>query len=206
MLPKETYTELDREISMGILLSGLIGALLVFFLQWGREWRRNERARRGLLRLLSSEIEHNAVVVETIQDSGRTLTFSREEASRMTTEAWRASRQSVATLPPGVLEALDGYYRPLEVLLTLLAFSNIGEERMERGIRKMLSETLEREFVRSSDPWGDYERAMLEAQEHAGRQIADYLACPWWSPAFLRADEWLRRQRQMPHQSHEDRS
>jgi len=189
---------------MGILLSGLIGALLVFFLQWGREWWHNERARRGLLRLLSSEIQHNAVVVETIRDSGQTLNSSRDVASCMTTEAWRASRQSVVTLPPRVLEPLDDYYRPLEVLLTLLSFPNVGEERMERWTRKMLAEALGREFVRSSDPWGDYERIMLEAQEHAEARIGEYLARPWWSSLFLRTDEWIQRQRHMPYQTHQD--
>ena len=180
------------------LLSGVVGALLVFFLGWFLEWRRNERARRGLLRLLLSEIQHNAVVVKTIQATGRTLNSSPEDTQRMTAEAWRASRQSVVSFPLDVLKALDGYYRPLEILLTLLSFPNIQEERMERGIRKMLAEALGRDFVRSEDPWGDYERLVLVTQDHAEARIREYLASPWWGSLFLKPYEWLQRLRQKP--------
>jgi hypothetical protein len=50
------------------LLSGLIGALVVFFLGGLREWWRNEQERRGLLILLLAEIEHNVEVIRTIED------------------------------------------------------------------------------------------------------------------------------------------
>jgi hypothetical protein len=55
-------------VSLDVLLSGLIGALAVFFLGWLREWSRDEQERRGLLILLLAEIEHNAEVLRTIFD------------------------------------------------------------------------------------------------------------------------------------------
>ena len=48
------------------LLPGLAGALLAFMLGVVREWWRNEQERRGLLRILLGEIEHNDEVVRTI--------------------------------------------------------------------------------------------------------------------------------------------
>ena len=41
---------------MSVLLSGIVGALLVFLLGLAREWWRDERERRGLLVLLLAEI------------------------------------------------------------------------------------------------------------------------------------------------------
>ena len=52
-----------------ILLSGAVGALIVFILGIWLEWRRNERERRGLLRLLRAEIEHNAEVTRTVEET-----------------------------------------------------------------------------------------------------------------------------------------
>ena len=51
------------------LLSGVIGALLVFCLGFVRELWRDERERRGILRLLLAEIEHNIEVVRTVRES-----------------------------------------------------------------------------------------------------------------------------------------
>ena len=81
-------------MSVDVLLSGLVGALLVFAIGWFRERYRDERARRGLLQLLSSEIEHNSVVAQTIRDSDRSLLSSPRDLRRMKTETWRASRAS----------------------------------------------------------------------------------------------------------------
>jgi hypothetical protein len=56
--------EAVRGVAVDVLLSGLVGALLVFVLGIVREWWRNEREWRGLLRLLLAEIKHNAEIVE----------------------------------------------------------------------------------------------------------------------------------------------
>lgn len=177
---------------MEILASGLLGAILVFILGWLREWYRNERERRGLLRLLSSEIQHNAVVAETIHDSGQSL-LSSPASSSMTAKTWRESRESAQSLPPALLENLDAYYRPLEILLTLRSFPDVEQERLERFTRRMLGEATGRELVRSRDPWGEYERAMLEAQERAQVRTREYLDSPMWGRPLLKAEGWLRR-------------
>ena len=175
------------------MLSGLIGALAVFILGWLREWWRNERERRGLLRLLSSEIQHNSIVAEIVRDSGKSL-LSSPAASSMTAETWRESRESALSLPPDLLEDLDDYYRPLEILLTLRGLPGMEEERLERLKRQMLGEALGQEFVRSRDPWGEYERVMLDAQELAQARIGEYLAYPPWGRPFLKVGGWLKRQ------------
>jgi hypothetical protein len=57
-----------RDVSAWSLLSGVIGALLVFCLGFARELWRDERERRGILRLLLAEIEHNIEVVRTVRE------------------------------------------------------------------------------------------------------------------------------------------
>src|SRR5829696_7696966 len=91
------------------LASGVVGALLVFFLGWLREWWHGEQKRRGLLRLLSSEIHHNAVVANTIRDSGQFL-ISTEATGGMSTKTWHASLEAAASLPSELQQALNEYY------------------------------------------------------------------------------------------------
>jgi hypothetical protein len=187
-----------------VLLSGLLGALLVFCIGWLRERYRNERERQGLLRLLASEIEHNAVVMQTIQDSDTQLLASCN-LTLMKTEAWRASRASAAALSPTLLKTLDDYYRPLETLLTLQRFSDADEERMKRLKINTMGEILGLERLpRSHDPWGEAERSMLEAQQRAQGRVRKYLGSPIWGPVLLGADRWARRQSQVLPQRHED--
>ena len=50
-----------------MLLSGAVGAMIVFVLGALREWWREER--EGLLRLLLAEIDHNAQVEHTIGEN-----------------------------------------------------------------------------------------------------------------------------------------
>jgi len=50
------------------LLSGFVGARIMFGLGVLREWWRNEQEWQGLLRLLLAEIDHNSEVVRTITD------------------------------------------------------------------------------------------------------------------------------------------
>ncbi len=168
---------------MMVLLSGFFGALLVFVLGSLREWRRDDRKRRGLARLLLSEIKHNTTVTEIIQESGTSLFFS-PDLPRMRTETWLGSRESAVALPPKLLKDLDDYYRPLEILLTLREFPNMENDRLERIHRKILGEVSGREFVRSQDHWGESEQAMLEAQDRARHRITQYWETPWWRRMF----------------------
>ena len=82
-------------MNLEILIAGSLGALAVFLLGTAREWRRDERERRGLLRLLLAEIEHNAEVVRTVRERRPALIGSLDLPS-MKTEVWRDSRPETA--------------------------------------------------------------------------------------------------------------
>src|SRR3712207_1308457 len=87
-------------MSPEVLLSGLVGALLVFVLGALREWWRNERERRGLLRLLLAEIEHNAEVVRTVWESGKPSLIGSPNIRLMTSRTWRDTQARAAQLLP----------------------------------------------------------------------------------------------------------
>lgn len=65
-------------MTLELLFSGVVGALIVFVLGLLREWWREEREREGLLRLLLAEIDHNAEVVRTIREETWDLLSSRD--------------------------------------------------------------------------------------------------------------------------------
>ena len=52
--------------TMSAAVAALASALLVFVLGIACEWWRNERERRGLLRRLLAEIEHNAELLSMV--------------------------------------------------------------------------------------------------------------------------------------------
>jgi hypothetical protein len=56
-------------MSTQVLLSGFVGALLVFCLGRFRENRRDKRELRGHLLLLSSELSHNATVPDVYRNN-----------------------------------------------------------------------------------------------------------------------------------------
>lgn len=83
-----------------------------------------------------------------------------------------------------MIEALNGYYSPLETLLTLLAFENLPEDFAERWLRGAIGERLGEEFPRSRDPYTEYAMRTLSAQDVVRDQIKAYLARPWWRRWF----------------------
>ncbi len=85
-----------------VLLSGSIGAISEFILGFLRELWRNERERRGLLRLLQAEIEHNIEVVRTVRESRPGLLGS-PDLRFMKIETWRATRTRATQLLPDEL-------------------------------------------------------------------------------------------------------
>lgn len=179
---------------MEVLLSGFLGALLVFLLGALREWWRNERERRGLLRLLLAEIEHNGEVVRTVWESGKPSLVGSPNIRLMTARTWRETQARGAQLLPNELFGeLDVYYSLLERLLTLLNFRDMGREHQHQFLRSLFAKKLGEEFPRSADPWIWYRDQTLEAQDLAKRRIEEYLARPWWGLLFLRADQWTRR-------------
>ena len=72
-----------------------------------------------------------------------------------------------ALLPVELSVELNCYYSALQTLLTLLAFENRDNERVNRALVQMHSELLGMEFARSRNPWHDYLTATLHAQDRA---------------------------------------
>jgi hypothetical protein len=128
-------------VSLEILLSGLIGALLVFLLGLLREWWRNEQERRGLLVLLLAEIRHNGEVIRTVQDRinpGQAMEdlIGHPHFSTQKTRTWDNVQDRAAALQPDdLMAALDEYYAPLEMLLTLVRFPNMASDSFDRTLR-----------------------------------------------------------------------
>ena len=56
-------------MSTQVLLSGFVGALLVFCLGWFKENQRDKRELRGYLLLLSSKISHNATALDVYRNN-----------------------------------------------------------------------------------------------------------------------------------------
>lgn len=168
-----------RQVSMEILLAGSVGALIVFFLGMAREWWRNRRERRGLLRLLLAEIDHNVEVVEAVGQTKPAL-ISSPDLPSMKMEAWRGTRVRVAQLlPEDLLTDLQAYYSPLETLLTLLTFSNAGSNAGNRWLRAAIAEDLG-EVPRPRDPYVEYMKKTLDAQDQVRTRVANHLSLPWW--------------------------
>ncbi len=125
----------------------------MFFMGWFREWWREERERCGLLRVLLSELEHNAEVVRTVWEGTWDL-LSSPDLPSLRTETWRNVQGRAAALLPGYLAApLNGYYSALHTLLTLLAFEKRANEHANREIRRAYSELTGKEVVGARNPW-----------------------------------------------------
>jgi hypothetical protein len=75
-------------LSAWALVSGLVGAVLVFLLGVIREAWRNDREKLGVQRLILAEIKHNVEVVRTIEERGRDLIASPDFLPSMRTETW----------------------------------------------------------------------------------------------------------------------
>jgi hypothetical protein len=105
-------------LSLDVLLGGALGALIVFVFGVLLEWRRRERERRGLLRLLLAEINHNEIVIKSIDESGSSLLAS-PHLDKLKTETWDESRQAASGLPAELLNDPVNYYQPLEIFRTI---------------------------------------------------------------------------------------
>jgi hypothetical protein len=159
------------------LVSGLVGALLVFIFQAVIEAWRNKREKLGLLRLLLAEIEHNAEVTNTIGERKRDLLDSPDLLRSIKTETWQDVRKGATRLFPATLtEALNDYYSPLETLLTLLQFENRESDMADRWFRGTMKEQApEKEVALTRNPYYEYRDRALQAQEKAQKRIEKYL-------------------------------
>jgi hypothetical protein len=169
-------------MSAWALVSGLVGALLVFILGVIREVWRNNREKLGLLRLLLAEVEHNVEVSRTIEERQRDVLDSPDFPHSIHTETWRNVRTTAAGLLPKVLwDVLNEYYSPLQTLLTLLQFDKSVSDRADRVLRKGAAELRpDWEVPATRNPYEDYRDKALKAQEEAKKLIKKYFELRWW--------------------------
>jgi len=160
---------------MKVLLSGVLGALLVFLLGIFREWWRNEQERRGLLRLLLSEVRHNAELVALVRKSGDG-TIKLTDIAAMKAEVWRESRARAARLLPlEMLLDLDSYYSRLETLLSLRHLTLSTEMMQGRWTLAVIEGKMDDEVQWSTSPTTWYLARTLEAEDIAQSSIKGYL-------------------------------
>jgi hypothetical protein len=173
-------------VSAWSLVSGLVGAVLVFLFSAGIEAWRNRREKLGILRLILAEIRHNTEVVRTIEERGGDLTASPDFLPSMSTETWRDVRKSAAKLLSDDLrQVLNDYYSPLQTLLTLLQFENRVSDRADRSLRGAIKEQFpEEEVALTRNPYHEYRDRVLQAQGEAQNRIEQYLALSWWQRWF----------------------
>ncbi len=164
------------------LLSGLSGALIVFFLGVGREWWRNDRERLGLLRLLLAEVERNAEVVTSAR-KGEQVSLTSADLPHMKLETWRAVRGRVAQLAPrGLTETLNNYYSALDTLLTLLALPGMKEKYTGALLITGLEQARGRAGTRN--PYLEYAELTFARQDQARKRLTAYLDLTWWRRLF----------------------
>ena len=186
-------------VTVEVLLAGIGGALAVFLLGLLREWWRNERERRGYLRLLLAEIKHNGIVIDVIQKSDTPLRTS-PHLDALKTETWAESREVVAGLPSELKESLVFYYETLEIFQTLksLPDPDPNRETIESSLAKFMEplwEPYTRLFhKRPKDRRGRYERITLDAQDKAKSSIVGYLELSWWEHLLLASVRLIDRQ------------
>jgi hypothetical protein len=150
--------------------------------------------------LLLAEIEYNAEVIRTIAERLRKDFLVEDllghaDFSTLKTRTWIGVRgRAAALLPSELLANLDGYYSPLETLMTLAGFSDMASDSHRRTILGMI-EADRPEWV-LDDPRNPYQEQLwkvLEAQERTSARIEEYLARPWWDLLSLNADRLVRR-------------
>jgi hypothetical protein len=178
-------------VSLDVLLSGLIGALAVFFLGWLREWWRDEQERRGLLILLLAEIEHNAEVLRTILDrlnEGYAMEdlIGHSHFTNQKARTWEGVQErAAALLPDDLMAALQEYYAPLETLLTLVRFPSMTSDSSDRRLRGAIQEMKpEWSVAATRQPYREQLQKLLEAQGSTPPKLEEYLARPWWRRMF----------------------
>jgi hypothetical protein len=192
-------------MSLGVLLAGALGALLVFFLGVLREWWREEQKRRWLLCLLRAEINHNEIVIKVIAESGSSLETS-PYLDNLKTETWDESRGAASGLPTELLNDLNGYYEPLEIFRTIKSLPPKDPNRTPSGEREMIEMKLDEmtePLNQVLSQWGfpttrreTYQQSTLRASTRVKKSIETYLDRPLWAPPILWAERWAVRLRQ----------
>jgi len=157
-------------------------------------WR-NDRERRGLLRLLLSEIEHNYEVMRTISERLRNEfpvedLIGHPDFLTLKMRTWIDVRGRTAALVPAqILGELESYYSPLEVLLTLVGFAGMVSNSFDRTLRAQIQEMKpDWTVVATRNPYQEQFDKLNAAQERTSQKIEAYLARPWWGSLFLGLD------------------
>lgn len=119
-----------------------------------------------------------------------------EDFRKVSTETWREVQGRVAALLPDDLSVeLNRYYSVLQTLLTLLAFRDRDRVRANRALVQMHSELLGMQFAGTRNPWIDYLKATLDAQNRARARITEYLTLRWDDPLLQRVRRWVQSRR-----------
>lgn len=66
---------------------------------------------------------------------------------------------------------MNGYFSPLQALLTLLKFRHRSAERAGRAIKQKYTEQTGKKVPASRNPWDEYLKATLDAQDQARESI-----------------------------------
>ncbi len=184
------------------LLSGFVGALVVFVFGALREWWHEEQERRGLLRLLRTEIEHNGEAIRTVADRMNSEQpfedlIGHPHFSTQKVRTWEnVQERAAALLPEDLLVELDAYYAPLDTLLTLVRFPNMVSDSFDRRLRGGIKETIpEWSVAATRQPYQEQLRKLLAAQERTPAKIELYLSRPRWGPLFSWVDQWITHYR-----------
>jgi hypothetical protein len=107
---------------------------------------RYRRQRRGVLTLLLAEIEHNSEVINTVfdrvgPDRAMEDLIGLPDFPKLKARTWsNVQERAAALLPDDLMAALDGYYSPLETLLTLMGFANMVSDSIDRTLREKIQE------------------------------------------------------------------
>lgn len=107
-------------IPLSSLLSGIIGALIVFLLGATREMRRQRRVLRGLARLVHTELTRNNLTLKLFYEQpARALT---ESTAALNLDTWESARVPLAEMMPADdLGSIAYYYLFLQELKQIQA-------------------------------------------------------------------------------------
>lgn len=190
-------------VGLSVLLSGLLGALLVFVLGVIRELWRESRELFGLLRLLLTETRHNEEVIHTIAE--RLPTYDPDEPSSfqhenlmghddfglLRTAVWdRLQARAASLLPRGLFVETESYYSVLQIVRTLSGFSDMVGDSFGRELRSEIQESrpdLNVPGIRN--PYRSNLDNLVDLQYRVIEKLEEALARPWWGRVFLALDD-----------------
>jgi hypothetical protein len=130
----------------------------------------------GLLQLLTSEIEYNIAVTQSLEfwwyQKGGSI--DTPPSPRLKAEVWIDVRRVAQLLPEDIITALNDYYSPLYTVLTHT--DQKEQDSSNLVMRDVLADRPERMYPNAPPfDYPDYAQHVLEAQNTAHKQVKDYL-------------------------------